>query len=74
MSEGDVQRLFGRFRWHEYSPAGTLERHGFFLRQMNRYGGGPWRFAVSLMRLFVVVALIVIAVTLIVQLLVRLRS
>jgi hypothetical protein len=38
MSEGDVGRLFGRFSWGAYSPAGALERNGFFLRQLRRNG------------------------------------
>ncbi len=33
---GDVGRLFGRFTWSAYSPAGNLERHGFFWRQWSR--------------------------------------
>jgi hypothetical protein len=36
ISPDDVNRLFGRFRWGAYSPAGTLERNGFFWRQVNR--------------------------------------
>lgn len=36
ISPEDVNRLFGRFRWGSYSPAGTLERNGFFWRQVNR--------------------------------------
>jgi len=26
----DTARLFGRFRWNQYTPAGTVERAGFF--------------------------------------------
>lgn len=33
---GDVRRLFGRFTWGAYSPAGALERNGFFWRQLRR--------------------------------------
>jgi hypothetical protein len=36
VSPGDVNRLFGRFTWGTYSPAGTLERNGFFWRQLSR--------------------------------------
>ena len=36
ISEGDVQRLFGRFSWDPYTPAGSLERNGFMWRQLNR--------------------------------------
>ena len=36
---GDVNRLFGRFTWGTYSPAGTLERNGFFWRQLGRRRG-----------------------------------
>jgi hypothetical protein len=34
---GDEDRLFGRFSWGTYSPAGTLERNGLFWRQLRRY-------------------------------------
>jgi hypothetical protein len=36
MSEGDRGRLFGQFRWGAYSPAGSVERGGFFWRQVRR--------------------------------------
>ena len=36
ISEGDVDRLFGRFTWGTYSPAGGLERNGFLWRQLRR--------------------------------------
>jgi hypothetical protein len=36
ISEGDVGRLFGRFTWDAYSPAGNLERNGFLWRQLRR--------------------------------------
>ena len=51
MSPGDVNRFFGRFTWGTYSPAGTLERNGFFWRQLRRrrrrdrvtiFGYGLW--------------------------------
>jgi hypothetical protein len=38
ISEGDVGRLFGRFGWSPFTPAGALERNGFFLRQFKRNG------------------------------------
>jgi hypothetical protein len=45
MPPGDVNRLFGRFTWGAYSPAGSLERNGFFLRQLRRNGtDGAWSF------------------------------
>jgi len=36
ISEGDVGRLFGRFTWDPLTPAGGLERNGFFWRQLRR--------------------------------------
>ena len=36
ISEGDVGRLFGRFTWDPYTPAGSLERNGFLWRQLRR--------------------------------------
>ena len=41
ISPDDVNRLFGRFRWGAYSPAGTLERSGFFYRQASRLRRDP---------------------------------
>jgi hypothetical protein len=38
IAEGDQARLFGRFTWNQYSPAGNLERSGFLARQFNRNG------------------------------------
>jgi hypothetical protein len=38
ISDGDVNRLFGRFTWSPYSPAGGLERNGFLWRQLRRRG------------------------------------
>lgn len=38
LQAGDQRRLFGRFTWSAYSPAGNLERNGFFLRQLGRHG------------------------------------
>jgi hypothetical protein len=41
MSPDDVNRLFGRFRWGAYSPAGSLERNGFLMRQISRVRRDP---------------------------------
>jgi hypothetical protein len=38
LSSDDDRRVFGRFRWGTYSPAGTLERGAFFGRQLGRNG------------------------------------
>jgi hypothetical protein len=38
LTPGDEQRLFGRFRWGAYTPAGNLERFGFLTRQLARGG------------------------------------
>jgi hypothetical protein len=38
LAPGDEQRVFGRFQWGNYTPAGNLERSGFFLRQLSRNG------------------------------------
>jgi hypothetical protein len=40
LAPGDEQRVFGRFQWGTYSPAGTFERGAFFLRQLSRNGTG----------------------------------
>jgi hypothetical protein len=59
ISDGDVQRLFGRFTWNQYSPAGTLERNGFFWRQLGRYSShGRWNVFVVLARLIVTFVLL----------------
>jgi hypothetical protein len=51
---GDADRVFGRFSWGGFSPAGNLERNGFFWRQLRRrrvrdgwtiLGYGWWVFA-----------------------------
>jgi hypothetical protein len=72
VSEGDVDRLFGRFRWNEYSPAGNLERSGFFWRQFTRNGArgagafiadAKWAFAFVL-AVCAVVALVVLVLSL----------
>jgi hypothetical protein len=62
MSAGDVQRLFGNFSWNAYSPAGALEREGFFLRQLNRYRGTRWRIPVFVVRLCIYAVLSAFAI------------
>ena len=63
ISEGDVGRLFGRFSWGAYTPAGTLERNGFLLRQFKRNGGqGAWSFLVQAKWVFAAFAMFVVAV------------
>ena len=58
MPPGDVDRLFGRFRWGAYSPAGNLERNGFFLRQLRRNGTqGAWAFVAQAKWVFIAFAL-----------------
>jgi len=51
---GDADRVIGRFAWGAFSPAGNLERNGFFWRQLRRrrardawtiLGYGWWVFA-----------------------------
>jgi hypothetical protein len=36
---GDADRVFGRFTWGAYTPAGSLERNGFLWRQLRRRRG-----------------------------------
>jgi hypothetical protein len=36
LTPGDQRRLFGNFTWGAYSPAGAVERNGFFWRQLAR--------------------------------------
>jgi len=44
MSEAELARAFGNFRWGAYTPAGSIERAGFFARQVSRRRGHPeWR-------------------------------
>ncbi len=63
----DTARLFGRFRWSPYTPAGTVERAGFFARQAARNGSGEgWRWGFGAM---VVVVPIVLAVALVIYVL-----
>jgi hypothetical protein len=41
--------LFMQFRWSQYSPAGTVERVGWFAKQANRNGmslGWKWGFGI----------------------------
>jgi hypothetical protein len=38
LAPGDERRVFGRFESDTYTPAGTFERGGFFLRQLKRNG------------------------------------
>jgi hypothetical protein len=38
ISDGDVHRLFGRFTYDPYTVAGSVERNGFFWRQLRRNG------------------------------------
>ena len=45
---GDAQRVFGGFTNDAYTPAGTLERNGFFWRQVTRRRGHDWRSVLSL--------------------------
>jgi hypothetical protein len=50
----DEARLFGRFRWNQYSPAGSVERAGFFARQARRNGTDlGWRWGLDALRLVV---------------------
>ena len=50
----DTARLFGRFRWNQYTPAGTVERAGFFARQADRNGTGlGWRWGFGILLLIV---------------------
>jgi hypothetical protein len=64
----DTARLFQRFRWGQYTPAGSIERAGFFARQLGRNGssdGWVWGWAaVCLVAPFIAgIALVVYAVT-----------
>jgi hypothetical protein len=36
MTPGDQRRAFGQFTWGSFSPAGAMEREGFFWRQVTR--------------------------------------
>jgi hypothetical protein len=62
----DTARLFQRFRWNQFTPAGTVERAGFFARQAARNGtadGWSWGF-----RALLLVAPVIIGVALLVYL------
>src|SRR5262245_53778778 len=66
----DTARLFGRFRWSQYTPAGTVERAGFFARQAARTGTGEgWRWCLGAMVVVIPIvlgaALVIYALTLI---------
>jgi hypothetical protein len=66
----DTARLFQRFRWSQFTPAGTVERAGFFARQAARNGtsdGWAWGF-----RALVVVAPLLLGVALLVYLVAQL--
>ena len=38
LAPGDERRVFGRFENDTYTPMGSIERGGFFLRQLSRNG------------------------------------
>jgi hypothetical protein len=64
----DTARLFQRFRWSQYTPAGTVERAGFFARQAARNGtsdGWSWgaRAVILVVPLVIGVALLVAVIT-----------
>ena len=60
----DTARLFGRFRWNQYTPAGTVERAGFFARQAAHNGSREgWRWGFGAM--FVVIPIVLGAALLI---------
>jgi hypothetical protein len=71
VSADDVGRLFGRFRWGGYTPGGTVERAGFFSRQVARNGSADgWVWGFGAMRLVVPVLVVVaLAVFLVAKLL-----
>ena len=62
----DTARLFQQFRWSQFTPAGMVERVGFFARQAARNGtseGWKWGFrAVVLVAPVIVAAVLVIIV------------
>jgi preprotein translocase subunit Sss1 len=41
LSADEEARAFGQFRWGQFTPAGGLERSGFFLRQAVRRSEHP---------------------------------
>jgi hypothetical protein len=62
----DTARLFQQFRWSQFTPAGMVERAGFFARQAARNGtseGWKWGFgAVVVVAPFIFVAGLVVFV------------
>lgn len=68
ITEGDVGRLFGRFTWGGYSPAGAMERGGYFLRQLRRNGTkGAWEFVAQAKWVFVMFAVAVVTIALVIR-------
>ena len=66
----DTARLFGRFRWNQYTPAGSIERAGFFARQATRHGtreGWRWGFGAMVVMIPIVIgaALVIYVLTLV---------
>jgi hypothetical protein len=62
---GDAGRLFGRFTWGAYTPAGNLERNGFFLRQLQRNGTrGAWSSVAQAKWVWITLAVAIAGVTL----------
>jgi hypothetical protein len=60
---GDAERVFGGFTNDAYTPAGTLERSGFFWRQVTRRRGHDWRSVLSLgLRIAIACALLLAVV------------
>jgi len=41
LSPDEEARAFGQFRWSGFTPAGAMERSGFFLRQAVRRSENP---------------------------------
>jgi hypothetical protein len=41
LSPAEEARALGQFRWSQFTPAGSLERSGFFLRQAARRAERP---------------------------------
>lgn len=71
VSDGDIGRSFGWFRWSAFSPAGALERQGFFLRQLARLSRQPKGRGVRVLRRLVPLVWLVLFTTLLVVGLVR---
>jgi hypothetical protein len=69
ITRGDVNRLFGRFRWEGLSPAGGLERFGFFSRQLQRNGTrGAWAFVAQAKWVWITIAVAIAVVTIVTRL------